>query len=79
MVTKDINALFSSKEIQEIIVRILEKYDHRLCLNFNVMEVLRNYFSDIIMFSFVVQILPSELADIYNDSEKYISQKILKL
>ena len=43
------------------------------------MEVLRNYFSDIIMFSFVVQILPSELADIYNDSEKYISQKILKL
>ncbi len=79
MVTKDINALFSSKEIQEIIVRILKKYDHRLCLNFNVMEVLRNYFSDIIMFSFVVQILPSELADIYNDSEKYISQKILKL
>ena len=79
MVTKDINALFSSKEIQEIIVRILEKYDHRLCLNFNVMEVLKNYFSDIIMFSFVVQILPSELADIYNDSEKYISQKILKL
>ncbi len=76
MLTNDINNLFCSEQIKSILSDIAKQNDFRMCLNKNVTNSFRYYFADIITLSFVVDILPDELKEIYIDKETYLSKKL---
>ncbi len=76
MITNDINNLFACNEMKNILIKIAKEDDLRMCLNKDVIDRFIEFFSDIIMFSFVVDILPSDLQKIYLNPETYLQTKL---
>lgn len=76
MLIDELNKLLCSKEINNILLYIAKMNDKRMCLNIDVIKCYRQYFEKILLLSFVVEIFPSELKEIYEDADSYISRKI---
>lgn len=71
MKIEKLNELFCGEEIEEVLSKISKQNDLRMCLNKNVVSEFKTLFGKIITLSFVVDILPDELEEIYEDAEKY--------
>ncbi len=76
MLTNELNHLFRSEEINQVLQQIAKTDDKRMCLNKDVMNTYRCYFEKIILLSFVVEILPNELKEIFADPESYLTRKL---
>ena len=76
MLINELNHLFGSKEINNVLSHIAKTDDKRMCLNKEVMNTYRRYFEKIILLSFVVEIVPCELKEIFDDPETYLSKKL---
>lgn len=73
---EELNKLFESEEIKSVLKNIAKTNDFRMCLNKNIINEYRYYFADIIMLSFVVEIYPYELDEIYSNAENYLRKKL---
>lgn len=78
MKTNDINNLFACDEMKNILIEIAKENDFRMCLNKDVIDQFKELFSNILMFSFVVDIFPSDLQKIYEDPKIYLQTKLSK-
>lgn len=76
MLTNELNQLFCSQEINHVLDHIAKTDDKRMCLNKQVMNTYRCYFEKIILLSFVVDIAPCELKEIFADAESYLLKKL---
>lgn len=76
MLTNELNHLFSSNEINHVLSQIAKTDDKRMCLNKDVMNTFRGYFEKIILLSFVVEVVPGELKEIFDDPESYLLKKL---
>ena len=76
MEIEKLNNLFKSDQMISLQIQIAKENDFRLCLNRDVISEYRNFFGTLILFSFVLEIEPNELKDIYKDKEKYLATKL---
>ncbi len=76
MEIEKLNELFRGEEIEEVLSKISKQNDFRMCLNKNVVSEFKVFFGKIITLSFVIDILPDELEEIYEDAERYLSKKL---
>ncbi len=76
MLINELNKLFCGREIKYVLNRIAKTDDKRMCLNKDIMNTYRCYFEKIILLSFVIEIAPCELKEIFEDSESYLLKKI---
>ena len=73
MEIEKLNALFASREMNEVLTKIAKENDFRMCLNKNVVSTYSHYFAYL---SLVVEISSDELQSIYDNVEKYLANKL---